>query len=663
MADLTMDKLVALCKNRGLIFAGSELYGGLANTWDYGPLGVEFKNNVKKAWWQKFVQESKYNVGLDCAILMNREVWVASGHVGGFNDPLMDCKACKARYRADKLIEDFTGGAETGDGWTNAELEKYIAEHDIVCPKCGKKDFTGIRQFNLMFKTHAGVMETPENEIYLRPETAQGIFVNFANVMRSMRKKLPAGIAQIGKSFRNEITPGNFIFRVREFEQMELEFFCKPGEDLQWFDYWRSFCKQWLLSLGIKEDSLRLRDHEPEKLAFYSKATTDFEFLFPFGWGELWGIADRTDYDLTQHQNHSGKSLEYLDPVTNERYIPYCIEPSLGVDRMVLAFLCNAYEEQELEGGDVRTVLHLHPALAPYKAAVLPLQLPAPDSLLRRAGRLLAVAPARCVLAGVLMLAGIGGMILLFPVSVFWAVLFGFWLPGLAAMQTLFPVLRQEYGVEARSIPRPAAPDKPLTAQEQKKRSRANWWYYNWGIVAVAAMVIVGVAYVAHGLLTTVDPDYTVAVVTAEALPDEAVQRLQTALADYAEDANGDGTVVVQVNNYTWSADAALTDMNGQMAGATQMNTDLANGESKIWILDDPEGFEQAYGALSEKLGAEWQTKLIPWRSQPALSGLELGSYNTAADGSQTVDIQSRFAGYSVAVFDASDALWQALNS
>ena len=312
MADLTMDKLVALCKNRGLIFAGSELYGGLANTWDYGPLGVEFKNNVKKAWWQKFVQESKYNVGLDCAILMNREVWVASGHVGGFNDPLMDCKACKARYRADKLIEDFTGGAETGDGWTNAELEKYIAEHDIVCPKCGKKDFTGIRQFNLMFKTHAGVMETPENEIYLRPETAQGIFVNFANVMRSTRKKLPAGIAQIGKSFRNEITPGNFIFRVREFEQMELEFF--------------------------------------------------------------WGIADRTDYDLTQHQNHSGKSLEYLDPVTNERYIPYCIEPSLGVDRMVLAFLCNAYEEQELEGGDVRTVLHLHPALAPYKAAVLPLQ-------------------------------------------------------------------------------------------------------------------------------------------------------------------------------------------------------------------------------------------------------------------------------------------------
>ena len=331
MAELTMDKLVALCKNRGFIFAGSEIYGGLANTWDYGPLGVEFKNNVKKAWWQKFVQESKYNTGLDCAILMNREVWVASGHVGGFNDPLMDCKACKARFRADKLIEDFTQGAETGDGWTNAELEKFIAEHDIVCPVCGKKDFTGIRQFNLMFKTFAGVNEDSANEIYLRPETAQGIFVNFQNAMRTTRKKLPAGIAQIGKSFRNEITPGNFIFRVREFEQMELEFFCKPGDDLEWFNYWRSFCRDWLLSLGIKEESLRLRDHEPEKLAFYSKATTDFEFLFPFGWGELWGVADRTDYDLTQHQNHSGKSMEYLDPVTNERYIPYCIEPSLGV--------------------------------------------------------------------------------------------------------------------------------------------------------------------------------------------------------------------------------------------------------------------------------------------------------------------------------------------
>ena len=373
MAQLTMDKLVALCKGRGFIFPGSEIYGGLANSWDYGPLGVEFKNNVKKAWWKKFVQESKYNTGLDSAILMNREVWVASGHVGGFNDPLMDCRACKARFRADKLIEDFTKGEETGDGWTNAELEQYIAEHDIKCPVCGKKDFTGIRQFNLMFKTYAGVTENAANEIYLRPETAQGIFVNFLNVMRTTRKKLPAGIAQIGKSFRNEITPGNFIFRVREFEQMELEFFCKPGEDLEWFQYWRSFCRDWLLSLGIKEESLRLRDHEPEKLAFYSKATTDFEFLFPFGWGELWGVADRTDYDLSRHSEHSGKSLEYMDPVTNEKFIPYCIEPSLGVDRAVLAFLCNAYEEEQLEN-DSRVVLHLHPALAPFKAAVLPLQ-------------------------------------------------------------------------------------------------------------------------------------------------------------------------------------------------------------------------------------------------------------------------------------------------
>ena len=373
MADLTMDKLVALCKSRGFIYPGSEIYGGLANSWDYGPLGVELKNNVKKAWWKKFVQESKYNVGLDSAILMNREVWVASGHVGGFNDPLMDCKACKARFRADKLIEDFTHGEETGDGWSNQELESYINSHDIVCPVCGKKDFTGIRQFNLMFKTYAGVTENATNEIYLRPETAQGIFVNFLNVMRTTRKKLPAGIAQIGKSFRNEITPGNFIFRVREFEQMELEFFCKPGEDLDWFNYWRSFCRTWLLSLGVKEESLRLRDHEPEKLAFYSKATTDFEFLFPFGWGELWGVADRTDYDLTQHSNHSGKAMEYMDPVTNEKFVPYCIEPSLGVDRMVLAFMCNAYEEQQLEN-DSRVVMHLHPALAPFKAAVLPLQ-------------------------------------------------------------------------------------------------------------------------------------------------------------------------------------------------------------------------------------------------------------------------------------------------
>ena len=377
MADLTMDKLVALCKNRGLIFAGSELYGGLANTWDYGPLGVEFKNNVKKAWWQKFVQESKYNVGLDCAILMNREVWVASGHVGGFNDPLMDCKACKARYRADKLIEDFTGGAETGDGWTNAELEKYIAEHDIVCPKCGKKDFTGIRQFNLMFKTHAGVMETPENEIYLRPETAQGIFVNFANVMRSMRKKLPAGIAQIGKSFRNEITPGNFIFRVREFEQMELEFFCKPGTDMEWFEYWKQYAQDFLKNLGMNMENIRIRDHEKEELSHYSNATSDLEYLFPFGWGELWGIADRTDFDLMQHQNHSGQDMSYMDSETHEKYVPYCIEPSLGADRVALAFLIDAYDEETLTDAkgkeDTRIVLRLHPALAPYKVAVLPL--------------------------------------------------------------------------------------------------------------------------------------------------------------------------------------------------------------------------------------------------------------------------------------------------
>ena len=375
MAELTMDKLVALCKNRGFIFAGSEIYGGLANTWDFGPLGVEYKNNVKKAWWQKFVQESPYNTGLDCAILMNREVWVASGHVGGFNDPLMDCKACKARFRADKLIEDFTKGAETGDGWSNEELEKYIAEHDIVCPVCGKKDFTGIRQFNLMFKTHAGVNDDSAAEIYLRPETAQGIFVNFANAMRTTRKKLPAGICQIGKSFRNEITPGNFTFRTREFEQMELEFFCKPDTDLEWFAYWKEFCINWLRSLGIKDDELRARDHSPEELSFYSKATTDVEFLFPFGWGELWGIADRTDYDLTQHQNVSGQDLTYFDDEKKQKYIPYVIEPSLGADRMVLAFLCSAYDEEVLdaEKNDVRTVLHFHPVLAPVKIGVLPL--------------------------------------------------------------------------------------------------------------------------------------------------------------------------------------------------------------------------------------------------------------------------------------------------
>ncbi len=377
MAELTLDKLVALCKGRGFIFQGSEIYGGLANSWDYGPLGVEFKNNVKRAWWQKFVQESKYNVGLDSAILMNRNVWVASGHVGNFNDPLMDCKACKERFRADKLIEDFAasqGEALQADGWSNGQLEAYISEHNIPCPTCGKHDFTSIRKFNMMFKTFQGVTEDSANEIYLRPETAQGIFVNFKNIVRTTRKKLPMGVAQIGKSFRNEITPGNFIFRIREFEQMELEFFCKPGEDLEWFAYWRAFCRDWLYALGMREESLRLRDHKPEELSHYSKATTDFEYRFPFGWGELWGIADRTDFDLNAHMKVSGENLEYIDPVTNERYVPYVIEPSLGADRVALAFLCNAYEEQDLGEGDSRVVMHLHPALAPFKAAVLPLQ-------------------------------------------------------------------------------------------------------------------------------------------------------------------------------------------------------------------------------------------------------------------------------------------------
>ena len=375
----TMEKIVALCKSRGFVYAGSEIYGGLANSWDYGPLGVEMKNNVKRAWWKKFVQENPYNVGLDAAILMNPQTWVASGHLGGFSDPLMDCRECKERFRADKLIEDYCAAQgitldKPIDAFSQQEMKDFIEEHQIPCPSCGKHNFTDIRQFNLMFKTFQGVTEDAKSTVYLRPETAQGIFVNFANVQRTTRRKLPFGIGQIGKSFRNEITPGNFIFRVREFEQMELEFFCKPGTDLEWFNYWRTFCHNWLLSIGLKDENLRLRDHDPEELCFYSKATTDFEFLFPFGWGELWGVADRTDYDLTQHQNHSGKSMEYLDPVTNEKYIPYCIEPSLGVDRAVLAFLCNAYEEQELEGGDVRTVLHFHPALAPFKAAVLPLQ-------------------------------------------------------------------------------------------------------------------------------------------------------------------------------------------------------------------------------------------------------------------------------------------------
>ena len=377
MAELTMDKLVALCKSRGFVYSGSEIYGGLANTWDYGPLGAELKNNVKKAWWKKFVQQNEYNVGLDSAILMNPNVWVASGHVGGFSDPLMDCKSCKSRHRADNLIEDYMkkkGIEENIAGWTNEQMESYIAEHNIPCPVCGKSDFTGVRKFNLMFKTFQGVTEDTVSTIYLRPETAQGIFVNFLNVQRTSRSKVPFGIGQIGKSFRNEITPGNFIFRVREFEQMELEFFCKPGTDLEWFKYWKNFCKDWLLGLGIKEENLKLRDHDPEELCFYSNATTDFEFKFPFGWGELWGVADRTDYDLNAHMKVSGKDLSYLDPVTNEKYVPYVIEPSLGVERMVLAILCNAYEEQELEGGDSRVVMHFHPTLAPIKVAVLPLQ-------------------------------------------------------------------------------------------------------------------------------------------------------------------------------------------------------------------------------------------------------------------------------------------------
>ena len=368
--EKTLDKSVDLCKGRCFVYPGSEIYGGLANTWDYGPLGVELKTNIKNAWRKKFIQENKYNVGLDSAILMNPQTWVASGHVGGFSDPLMDCKDCKTRHRADKLIEDNGGDA---NGWTNEQMMTYIREHGIKCPNCGSTNFTDIRQFNLMFKTFQGVTEDSKNEIYLRPETAQGIFVNFANIQRTSRKKVPFGVAQVGKSFRNEITPGQFIFRVREFEQMELEFFCKPGTDLEWFQYWRSYCKNFLLSLGLKEENIRLRDHSPEELCFYSKATTDFEFMFPFGWGELWGVADRTDYDLTQHQKTSGKSLEYFDPETNEKYIPYVIEPSLGVERLFLAVVCDAYDEEQLEDGTSRTVMHLHPALAPVKAAVLPL--------------------------------------------------------------------------------------------------------------------------------------------------------------------------------------------------------------------------------------------------------------------------------------------------
>ena len=372
----SMETIVNLCKARGYIYPGSEIYGGLANTWDYGPLGVELKNNIKSLWRKKFIQENPNNVGLDAAILMNPSVWVASGHVGGFTDPLIDCKECKTRHRADKLIEEWAhenGKDMIADGMSDEEMINFINENNICCPNCGKHNFTSIRKFNLMFKTFQGVTEDAKSEIYLRPETAQGIFVNFKNVIRTTRKKLPMGIAQIGKAFRNEITPGNFTFRTREFEQMELEFFCKPGTDLEWFKYWKEFCENWLISLGMKKENIRLRDHSPEELVFYSKATTDIEFAFPFGWGELWGIADRTDYDLSNHIRVSKEDLTYLDPETNERYTPYCIEPSLGADRVTLAFLCNAYDEEEIADGDTRVVLHLHPALAPYKVAVLPL--------------------------------------------------------------------------------------------------------------------------------------------------------------------------------------------------------------------------------------------------------------------------------------------------
>jgi glycyl-tRNA synthetase len=375
--EVNMEKIVALCKGRGYIYPGSEIYGGLANTWDYGPLGVELKNNVKRAWWKKFIQESPYNVGMDAAILMNPKTWVVSGHVGGFADPLMDCRECKSRFRADTLVEDFMKGQGIDnpqiDGWDDKMLENYVRDNDVPCPQCGKHNFTDVRYFNLMFKTFQGVTEDSQSELYLRPETAQGIFVNFRNVLRTSRKKIPFGIGQIGKSFRNEITPGNFIFRTREFEQAELEFFCKPGEDMEWFHYWRDYCRNWLLNLGVPEEKLRTRDHSQEELSHYSKATTDFEYLFPFGWGELWGIANRTDFDLKQHSEHSGENFTYIDPETNERYIPYCVEPSVGVDRLVLTFLCAAYNEEELEGGDSRVVLRLNPYLAPFKAAVLPL--------------------------------------------------------------------------------------------------------------------------------------------------------------------------------------------------------------------------------------------------------------------------------------------------
>lgn len=373
MANHTMEQLVNHAKAQGFVYQGSEIYNGLANTWDYGPLGVELKNNLKKLWWKKFVQESPYNVGVDTAILMNPNVWVASGHVGGFSDPLMDCKACKTRHRADKLIEDFSNQEIVADGWTNEQMEEYIKVNGIKCPNCGATDFTDIRQFNLMFKTFQGVVEEAKNAVYLRPETAQGIFVNFKHVQRTSRKKVPFGIGQIGKSFRNEITPGNFIFRTREFEQMELEFFCKPGTDLEWHDYWKNQAQQFLYNLGLNPENIRMRDHDADELSHYSNATSDLEYKFPFGWGELWGIADRTDYDLRQHQDHSKQSMEYHDPQTNEKYIPYCIEPSVGVDRLMLAIMNDAYDVEQIDENDSREIMRLHPALAPYKACVLPL--------------------------------------------------------------------------------------------------------------------------------------------------------------------------------------------------------------------------------------------------------------------------------------------------
>ena len=386
----SMETIVNLCKARGYIYPGSEIYGGLANTWDYGPLGVELKDNIKKLWRKKFIQENKHNVGLDAAILMNPSVWVASGHVGGFSDPLIDCKECKTRHRADKLIEEWAhekGKDMIADGMSDEEMIKFIDDNNICCPNCGKHNFTSIRKFNLMFKTFQGVTEDAKSEIYLRPETAQGIFVNFKNVIRTTRKKLPMGIAQIGKAFRNEITPGNFTFRTREFEQMELEFFCKPGTEMEWFNYWKDYCMNWLKSLNISEENVWFRDHDQEELSHYSNATTDIEYKFPFGKGELWGIASRTDFDLKQHSEHSGETLEYFDPTTNEKYVPYCIEPSLGADRVTLAFLCEAYDEETLTDDkgkeDIRTVLRFHPAIAPIKVGILPLSKKLNDEALK----------------------------------------------------------------------------------------------------------------------------------------------------------------------------------------------------------------------------------------------------------------------------------------